>query len=133
MAKILMIDDDPDMVLAARLCLEGAGHQLADARNAATGLRRLPEIQPDLIILDVMMDSATEGFQTALQLRSTDPASPFAAFRRVPIVMLTALHSTTDLRFAPDEDYLPVDAFLDKPIDPEQLIRTVKALLTQAR
>lgn len=132
MAKILMIDDDPDMVLAARLCLEDAGHQVVDARNAAAGLRRLPEVQPDLIILDVMMDSTTEGFQTALQLRSSDPASPFAAFRRVPIVMLTALHSTTDLRFTPDEDYLPVDAFLDKPIDPERLIRTVADLLAKA-
>ena len=132
MAKILMIDDDPDMVLAARLCLEDAGHQVVDARNAAAGLRRLPEVQPDLIILDVMMDSTTEGFQTALQLRSSDPASPFAAFRHLPIVMLTALHSTTDLRFTPDEDYLPVDAFLDKPIDPERLIRTVADLLAKA-
>jgi CheY-like chemotaxis protein len=132
MAKILMIDDDPDMVLAVRLCLEGAGHQIVDARNAAAGLRRLPEVQPDLIILDVMMDSATEGFQAALKLRSSDPASPFAAYRHLPIVMLTALHSTTDLRFAPDEDYLPVDAFLDKPIDPERLIHTVADLLVKA-
>jgi len=129
MAKILMIDDDPDMVLAARLCLEGAGHQLVAAHNAETGLRRLPEVEPDLIILDVMMDSATEGFQTALKLRSADPASPLAVYQHIPIVILTALHSTTDLRFGPDADYLPVDAFLDKPIDPERLIHTVSDLL----
>ena len=133
MPKILMIDDDPDMVLAVRLCLEGAGHTVYDARNAESGLRRLPEIQPDLIILDVMMDSATEGFQTALKLRSSDPASPYAAYRQVPIVMLTALHSTTDLRFAPDETYLPVEVFLDKPIVPERLIGTVNDLLVKAR
>jgi len=131
MAKILMIDDDPDMVLAARICLEGTGHQLIAARNAESGLRRLPEIRPDLIILDVMMDSATEGFQTSLKLRSADPASPYAAYQHVPIVMLTALHSTTDLRFAPDADYLPVDAFLDKPIDPDRLIHTVNELLVK--
>ncbi len=132
MAKILMIDDDPDMILAVKLCLEGAGHQVFDARNAAAGLGRLPAIKPDLIILDVMMDSATEGFQAALKLHSSDPASPFAAYCRVPIVMLTALHSTTDLRFAPDQDYLPVEAFLDKPIDPDRLIKTVSELLAKA-
>jgi len=133
MAKILMIDDDPDMVLAARLCLEGAGHQLEAAHNAETGLRRLPEVQPDLIILDVMMDSATEGFQTALKLRSADPASPYAVYQHIPIVILTALHSTTDLRFGPDADYLPVDAFLEKPIDPDRLIHTVSDLLVKVR
>jgi CheY-like chemotaxis protein len=132
MAKILMIDDDPDMVLAVRLCLDGAGYEVFDARNAETGLSRLAEIKPDLIILDVMMDSATEGFQAALKLHSADPDSPYAAYSQVPIVMLTALHSTTDLRFTPDADYLPVDAFLDKPIDPDKLIKTVGDLLVKA-
>ena len=133
MAKILMIDDDPDMVLAARLCLQGAGHELLEARNAEAGLRRLAEIQPDLIILDVMMGAATEGFQTALRLRSPDPESPLAAYRHIPIAMLTALHSTTDLRFGPDEDYLPVDAFIEKPIDPDRLIGIVKQLLAKSQ
>ncbi len=129
MAKILIIDDDPDIVLAARLCLQSAGHEVFDASNSEKGLSLLAEIKPDLIILDVMMDSATEGFQTALTLRSPDVASPLAAYSRIPIVMLTALHSTTDLRFAPDQDYLPVDVFIDKPIDPDVLISKVNALL----
>jgi len=129
MARILIIDDDPDIVLAARLCLQSAGHEVFDASNSDRGLSLLEEIKPDLIILDVMMDSATEGFQTALNLRSPDPASPLAAYSRIPIVMLTALHSTTDLRFAPDQDYLPVDVFIDKPIDPDVLINKVNALL----
>jgi len=129
MAKILIIDDDPDIVLAARLCLQSAGHEVFEASNSEKGLGMLGEVKPDLIILDVMMDSATEGFQTALKLRSSDPASPLAAYSRIPIVMLTALHSTTDLRFAPDQDYLPVDVFIDKPIDPDVLISKVNALL----
>jgi CheY-like chemotaxis protein len=131
MAKILMIDDDPDMVLAARLCLQDAGHEVFAARNAEAGLAQLAEIKPDLIILDVMMNTATEGFQTALTLHSSEAGSPYAAFRDTPILMLTALHSTTDLRFAPDEDYLPVQAFLDKPIVPERFIRTVNQLLAR--
>jgi CheY-like chemotaxis protein len=93
----------------------------------------VPEIKPDLIILDVMMDTTTEGFQVSLKLRSPDPGSPLAAYRHIPILMLTALHSTTDLRFGPDEDYLPVDAFVDKPIDPDKLVRQVDAMLAKSR
>ena len=133
MAKILIIDDDPDMVLAVRLCLRGAGHEVFDASNSEKGLRMLGEVKPDLIILDVMMDTTTEGFQTALQLRSPDPAAPLAAYSHIPIVMLTALHTTTDLRFGPDQDYLPVDAFIDKPIEPDKLVSTVNALLAKSR
>jgi len=131
MAKILIIDDDPDIVLAVRLCLQQASHEVFDARNGDEGLRRVTEIKPDLIILDVMMDTTTEGFQVSLRLRSPDPSSPFAAYRHVPILMLTALHSTTDLRFAPDKDYLPVDAFIDKPIDPDDLVKKVNTMLSK--
>jgi len=133
MAKILIIDDDPDIVLAARLCLESAGHKVFDANNSAKGLGMLDSLKPDLIILDVMMTTATEGFQTALQLRSPDPNSPYAAYRDIPILMMTAIHSTTDLRFAPDQAYLPVDMFIDKPIDPDVLIQKVNALLASSR
>ncbi len=133
MAKILIIDDDPDIVMAVRLCLRSAGHEVFDASNSERGLRLLEEIRPDLIVLDVMMDTATEGFQTALQLRSPDPASPLAAYQHIPILVLTALHTTTDLRFGPDEDYLPVDAFIDKPIEPDKLVSTVNQLLGKRR
>lgn len=132
MGKILIIDDDPDIVLAVRMCLEDAGHEVDSARNGEEGLRKLPDIRPDLIILDVMMDSTTEGFQVALKLRSPDPGSPFADFRHTPIVVLSALHSTTDMRFGPDEDYLPIDAFVDKPIKPEELVGKIDSLLAMA-
>ncbi len=129
MAKILIVDDDPDIVLATRLSLERAGHQVAAASNGAEGLEKIKADRPDLIILDVMMDTATEGFQLALMLRSRDPASELAAYRDIPILMLTAIHSTTPLRFGPEEDYLPVDDFVDKPIDPDLLVKKVEALL----
>ncbi len=129
MAKILIIDDDPDIVLAARLSLEHAGHTVFTAANGDEGLRALPGVRPDLIMLDVMMSTTTEGFQVALQLRSPDPASPYAAYRHIPILMVTALHKTTDLRFGPDEEYLPVDAFVDKPLDPEKLVKQVDDLI----
>ncbi len=129
MAKILIIDDDPDMLLASRLPLEAAGHSVAEARNGSEGIQRIREQRPDVIVLDVMMDSATEGFQLALNLRSRDPESEYAAFRDIPILMLTAIHTTTPLRFGPEEDYLPVDDFVEKPIDPDVLVKKVAALL----
>ncbi len=133
MAKIFIIDDDPDIVLAARLCLQSVGHEVFDANSGEKGLSMLETLKPDLIILDVMMATTTEGFQTALQLRSPDPSSRYAAYRNIPILMMTAIHSTTDLRFAPDQDYLPVDVFVDKPIDPDDLIKKVNALLVKKR
>ncbi len=130
MAKILIIDDDPDIVLASRLCLERAGHTVLEASNGAEGLTKIRADRPDLIVLDVMMDTATEGFQLALKLRSRDPKSEYASLRDIPILMLTGIHATTPLRFGPDEDYLPVDEFVEKPIVPEILVKKVQALLT---
>ncbi len=127
--KILVIDDDPDLVEVMRLTLEASGYQVFSAASGAEGLEKVQEIYPDLIILDVMMDYTTEGFQVSLQLRNPDPDSEYAAYSTIPILMLTALHSTTPLRFGPDEDYLPVDDFVEKPLQPSALVEKVKELL----
>ncbi len=127
--KILIIDDDDDQVLAMRLPLQAAGYQVLRAANSDAGLQKVKEVNPDLIILDVMMDTTTAGFQVSLALRNPDPGSEFAAYKNIPILMLTAIHTTTPLRFAPDADYLPVDEFIEKPIDPEALLRHVRERL----
>ena len=129
MAKILMIDDDPDVTLAIRIPLEAAGYEFYSANTSTLGLEKVKEISPDLIILDVMMETATEGFQTSLKLRDRAPDSEFAAHRDTPILMLTSVHTTTPLRFAPDEDYLPVDTFLEKSAGPDEVLAKVKELL----
>ena len=129
MAKILMIDDDPDILTAIRIPLESVGHEFSEARSGSEGLEKIKEVNPDLIILDVMMESATEGFQLSLKLRDRSPGSEYAAYRDIPILMLTAIHTTTPLRFTPDDDYLPVDAFLDKSADPDQLLAKIDELL----
>lgn len=131
MAKILVIDDDPDTVLACRMALENAGHEVTDAMNGREGLKMVKKDRPDLIILDVMMDTATEGFQLALKLRSPDPTSDLAQFSDIPILMLSAIHSTTPLRFEPDIDYLPVELFVDKPIEPDDLVGKVEWVLSK--
>ena len=133
MARILMIDDDSDIVQAARIPLEAAGHEFRSAPSGEEGLRLVREIRPDLIILDVMMETYTAGFHVSLTLRDPSPDSAYAASRRTPFLMLTAIHATTSLRFTPDEDYLPVDALLEKSAGPEALVATVERLLERSR
>jgi CheY-like chemotaxis protein len=127
--QILIVDDDPDQRLTMRLPLEATGYQVAEAKSSAEGLAMVKKVKPDLIILDVMMDTTTAGFQLALDLHSQDPNSEYKEFRDTPIIMLTAIHTTTPLRFAPDEDYLPVQMFLEKPVDPDVLLAKVKESL----
>lgn len=129
--KILIIDDDDDLVHAMRLPLEAVGYEVSRAASGTEGLKKVKELNPDLIILDVMMDTTTEGFQVSLALRSPDPRSEYKAFSRTPILMLTSIHSTTPLRFGPDKDYLPVDAFIEKPIEPAELLKKVRECLSQ--
>lgn len=133
MAKILIIDDDPDIVLAVRMALESVGHTITEAGSGKEGIEKIRADSPDLIILDVMMESKTEGFQMALKLHSPDPTSEYADFKDIPILMLTAIHSTTPLRFEPDIDYLPVELFVDKPVDPDDLISKVDWLLSREK
>ncbi len=127
--KILIIDDDDDLVYAMRLPLQAAGYQIFRAATGDEGLSQVKKVNPDLIILDVMMDTTTAGFQVSLALRSKDVKSAYAQYRHIPILMLTAIHSTTPLRFAPDQDFMPVDAFVEKPIEPNALLARVRELL----
>jgi CheY-like chemotaxis protein len=127
--RILLIDDDPDQRLVLRLPLESAGYEVQEAISSTDALTRIKEINPDLIILDVMMDTTTAGFQVALELHSPDPESEFKQFHQTPIIMLTAIHSTTPLRFSPDADYLPVETFIEKPVEPDALLSKVHELL----
>ena len=86
MAKILMIEDDPDMLMSTRMTLESAKHQVLEARSGREGLEKIKSEHPDLIILDVMMDTSTEGFQLALRLRNPDPKSELAEYIRRRVV-----------------------------------------------
>ncbi|MGA9753158.1 MAG: response regulator [Acidobacteriota bacterium] len=133
MAKILMIDDDADFIVATRIPLEARGHEFHAARSGMEGLAKVKALKPDLIILDVMMDTYTEGFHVSLALRDPAPGSEYAACREIPILMLTSIHASTNLRFAPDEDYLPVDAFLEKSAPPEVFLAKVDELLGGGR
>jgi two-component system alkaline phosphatase synthesis response regulator PhoP len=128
---VLIIDDDPDIQEAMCLPLEVQGYKVVVATNGEEGLAKVLECAPDLIILDIMMFTPTEGFHVAYQLRSDDPDSPYLRFRKVPILIVTAIHQATTLRFHfdGDEDFLPADEFIEKPIEPAILLEKVGKFL----
>ncbi len=119
--KVLIIDDDFDLVEAMRITLEAAGYDVIDAQDGKRGLEKLKAEHPDLVILDVMMSSMDEGFHVAYKIRAD------ADIKDTPIVMLTAVGNQTGFQFDPDKDadFLPVDAFLEKPVNPKKLVDLV--------
>jgi len=124
--KIMIIDDDIDLVEAMRITLESVGYEVIDAQEGNKGYDMLKSEQPDLLILDVMMGTQDEGFQLAYQIRSAAETSD------IPIVMVTAVGAQTGFDFDPakDENYLPVDEYLEKPVNPQALLDTVKRNLS---
>jgi CheY-like chemotaxis protein len=144
--KILIIDDDPDIVEAARIVLQSRQYRVFTAASGEEGLRTAAECKPDLIILDVMMETIDKGFEVSRALRK-DPVLKF-----VPILMLTAIKEVTDINFNAGNTYtdelpadyferpaaitgspdaVPVDAFYEKPIKAEDLLGKVKSLLKE--
>ena len=126
MARILVVDDDPDIVETITLVLEGAGYQVVSALSGKEGLKKAKEEKPDLIVLDVMMETKRKGIEVAQELRQ-EPQ-----FASTPILMLTAVREKTGLGFkreAGDDAWLPVDDYCEKPLKPETLIQKVEQLL----
>lgn len=129
--KILVIDDDKDVIELIRITMEANNYEVYGAENGTEGLRKVKEIHPDLIILDVMMDTITEGFQVSYRLRSQDPKSEYRDYAKIPLIMLTGVSQKMHMKFSPahDGEYLPVDEFLEKPVRVEPLLEKVKKLL----
>jgi len=123
--KILIIDDDIDLVEAMRLTLESAGFDVIDAQDGQKGIDKIRSDKPDLVLLDVMMGTQDEGFHIAYQIRNDEEMAD------LPIVMLTAVGQETGFSFdkEKDQDFLPVNELLEKPINPDTLIEIVKTNL----
>jgi DNA-binding response OmpR family regulator len=117
----LIVDDDPDMVEAGRIVLEREGYTVESAPNIVDGLTVLEESEPDLLILDVMMEEADDGLLFARQVRRRGHS--------LPILMLTSVNRAMGLNIDKDAEIVPVDEFVEKPVDPATLVEKVRALL----
>jgi CheY-like chemotaxis protein len=124
--KILIIDDDADLSDSLKAILERAGYTATTAANRTQGMEQIKAERPDLIVLDVMMETWRDGFEMSRELKA-DPQ-----MRGTPILMLTSIEEKTGVEFkssAGDPTWLPVDGFLDKPVEPETLLAEIGRLL----
>ncbi len=128
MAKILIIDDDDDFRAATAAILQAAGHRVIVATDGKVGLEMVKAEDPDLIILDIMMDSIYEGFSVITTLRATPE---YMDFRDIPVLMCSAVKQITGERFdIPAQARIAQgDDFLDKPFTSEVLLQKVNKLL----
>jgi len=122
MAKIAIIDDDPDIIDASSLVLTSKGHEVITANNPDDGYKIVKENSPDLIILDVMMNEPDDGFFLAQKFRKNNITTP--------IIMYTSVSKTTGIDYGVNE-MVPVNEYVEKPISPSQLIEKVEKLLHQ--
>ena len=124
--KILIVDDDLDLSDSLKVIFEHAGYDMLAAASRSEGMEKIRTEQPDLIILDVMIETWQDGFEMSRDLKSD------RRFKNTPILMLTSIEEKTGIEVksaAGDPVWLPVDAFLDKPVSPDVLLAEVRKLL----
>ncbi|MEN6473162.1 MAG: response regulator [Syntrophaceae bacterium] len=123
--KVLIIDDDPDYGCALKIVLENHGYTVEHALNIVEGRSSIDNERPDLIILDVMMEKMTDGFDLCYDLKHD------TACCRIPVMMVTAVTDKTGFKFSPatDGEYLQADEYVSKPIPVADLLSRVKRLI----
>ncbi len=126
--KILCVDDELDMRIFISTVLRTQGYEVTLARNAVEGIRKAHEVGPDLVVMDVMMPQA--GGVTLFQEIKKDER-----LKHVPIILLTGVsekafsHHLKMLNLRIDDSLPPPDAYMEKPLNPENLVATIERLL----
>ena len=126
---ILVIDDDKDLVESMRIILESRNYGVRVAHNGKQGYERIEAKVPDLVILDVMMSTDTDGFDLAYKLKQ------HPEYRKIPIIMATSFPQKM-AEEGPEKfqhilgESWPVSHFIEKPIDPEDLLIVIEKILT---
>ncbi|MFC1764419.1 response regulator [Planctomycetota bacterium] len=126
--KILVTDDDPEIRDTLKALLEARGYSVVTAANRDEGMEAMARERPNLAILDVMMESWQDGFEMSRELKQD------LELKDIPILMLTGVREETGFDFkssAGDPAWLPVDAFLEKPVEPKTLFSQVEELLSR--
>jgi CheY-like chemotaxis protein len=123
MAKILVVDDDPDFVNATKIVLEKNNHEVISAASGDSGYKRAKTDQPDLVILDVIMDTVLDGLSVSQKMHDDSD------LRNIPIIMVTSIANSDYAELFPTDEYIHINAFLSKPISSDELIRQVNKYL----
>ena len=127
--KILLVDDDADFVKQSKTALEESGFLVVAAFSGREVVDKVRFEQPDLVVLDLMMEKHDAGFAVAKALKA-DPV-----YRRIPILMVSSALEKTGYEFSQEMDgyWMKTDDYVNKPILPEDLVALIKDLLARAR
>ena len=120
---VLLVDDDADFVEMNRTLLQENGYSVRVAYSGRQCREEVNAHPPDLIILDMVMESASVGFDLSRDLRNSERT------KSIPLVMITSVNDSNPFRLEPDRTWLPVDALLEKPVDPNLLLAVVDRAL----
>jgi DNA-binding response OmpR family regulator len=128
--KILVVDDDPDILDAVAMILESQGYQVVTARDGIEGLATLKAENPDLMILDLMMPKM-DGFAVCKELQ--DPR--WSKYKNIPILILTSVREEASRRRYELETglELDVDDYVEKPMSPDVLLERVSTLIKKKK
>jgi len=121
--KILIIDDDPDLIEALEIVFNKEGYHVLKAESGKEGLDILTKEIPDLIVLDVMMETIDEGIKVAREIRKNEK------FKNLPIIGLSGINNEFPVEVGPDNELYPVNIFISKPFLPDKFLKEVKRLI----
>jgi CheY-like chemotaxis protein len=126
--KILLVDNDVDFIDLNKAVLENNGFDVLVAYSGSEGLDRVRFEQPDLIVLDLMMEKHDTGFGFAKAMKA-DPTT-----KNIPILLLTAVGSETGMDFSQELDgyWMKTDDYANKPLLPEDLVKKINQLLARS-
>ncbi|NLI83097.1 MAG: response regulator [Deltaproteobacteria bacterium] len=129
--RVLIVDDDPDFVKTVKMVLLADGYEVSVANEGRKGLELVLEYKPDLILLDIMMESIFEGFSFLGVLRT---APEYEELKSTPVLMVSSVKADTGSRFTFDDgedmgDAPEPDGYMDKPLKPKDLLDRVAALI----
>jgi len=124
-AKVLVIDDDQDFRVSVRSVLESRGYEVLEAGSGREGLKQVLEHKPDVILLDIMMETSVEGYGVTHALKYQDE---YAAHSHVPIFMVSSIEESPDERFpmSAEVEMIRPDRYLAKPLDMSRFIELLE-------
>ena len=120
---VLLVDDDADFVEMNRMLLEQNGYAVRVAYSRRQCLAEVTVCRPDIIILDMVMEGREDGFNVSRELRNSEHT------KTIPLVMITSVNDSIPFHLEPDHTWLPVDALLEKPVEPQLLLTVVDRAL----
>ena len=127
-ARILVIDDDEDFRASIKSLLESHGYEVLQAGSGSEGLRMVAEHKPDVIFVDIMMETSVEGYGVTHALKYRDE---FAGLRHIPVFMISSIEGSPDERFpmSAEVEMIRPDRYLTKPLDIPKVLRFVEQAL----